>query len=366
MTDNRIVLFGATGYTGKLTAAALVRRGEKPVLAGRNAGALASLSDELGGLPTAVADVAKPASVRALVGKGDVLLSTVGPFHRWGEPAAEAALDAGANYLDSTGEPAFIRRVFEKWDAPARSSGIAMLTAFGYDYVPGNLAAALALEEAGPAATSVVVGYFTRGGTSISKGTLTSAAQAALEPGFAWRGGAIRQEPVGRDLLRHPVESSRIRTSFSVSGTEHYSLPRVFPNVRDVRVGMGLGDVASPAMWAGTKITQPLLKIPGARSLARKAVVTTLRGSGGGPSDDFNTRSGCIVTAHAYAKDETELARVTLEGPSVYGFTAEVLAWGAQQLAADSVTGTGALGPVEAFGLERLRTACASFGLRAT
>src|SRR5919199_514583 len=78
----RIVLFGATGYTGELTARALV------------------------------GDVAQPATVAALVEKGDVLVSTVGPFVRLGEPAVSAAVRAGAHYLDSTGEGAFIRAVF--------------------------------------------------------------------------------------------------------------------------------------------------------------------------------------------------------------------------------------------------------------
>ena len=92
-----------------------------------------------------MADVADPASVRALVERGDVLVTTVGPFARWGAPAAAAASTAGAHYLDSTGEPAFIREVFERYGPAAERSGSAMLTAFGYDWVPGNLAGAIAL-----------------------------------------------------------------------------------------------------------------------------------------------------------------------------------------------------------------------------
>lgn len=365
MTDSRIVLFGATGYTGRLTAAALVGRGVAPVLAGRNAETLSKLADELGGLDTAVADVGDPSSIRALIGRDDVLVTTVGPFHRWGAPAVEAAIDAGAHYLDSTGEPAFIRRVFEHWDAPAQSADIAMLTAFGYDYVPGNLAGALALEEAGPEATSVVVGYFTRGGNSVSRGTLTSAAQAALEPGFVWRDGELRDETVGHDLLHHPADRKRTPSSLSVSATEHFSLPRVYPNLLDVRVGIGVAGAATIAVWAGGRVVQELLRLPGARGIARKAVIATLQGSGGGPSDEHNSNSGCLITAHAFAADGTELARVTLEGPSVYGFTAEALAWGAEQMAGGVVQERGALGPVEAFGLRGLESGCASIGLGA-
>ena len=82
---SRIVLFGATGYTGELTARALVDRGETPVLAARSRDKLDRLAGELdGGLEIAEADVSRPASVRDLVERGDVLISTVGPFARWG------------------------------------------------------------------------------------------------------------------------------------------------------------------------------------------------------------------------------------------------------------------------------------------
>ncbi|MEA2443700.1 MAG: hypothetical protein QOJ12_992, partial [Thermoleophilales bacterium] len=148
----RIVIFGATGYTGRAVSEALVARGARPVLAARSRDKLDALAGKLGGLETAVADVADPRSVRALVERGDVLVSTVGPFARWGDPAAEAAVDAGAAYIDSTGEPAFIRRVFEQFGPRADQAGIGMLTAAGYDWVPGNLAGALALREAGDAA----------------------------------------------------------------------------------------------------------------------------------------------------------------------------------------------------------------------
>src|ERR1035437_2921878 len=100
-----------------------------------------------------------PASVGALVGRGDVLVSTVGPFARWGAPAVEAALAAGAHYIDSTGEGVFISRVFEEWGPRAASAGVGLLTAFGYDFVPGNLAGGLALAEAGGDAARAGMAY---------------------------------------------------------------------------------------------------------------------------------------------------------------------------------------------------------------
>src|SRR5918998_1510863 len=149
---SRIVVFGATGYTGRLTAERLVQDGARPVLAGRSPDRVGELAASLGGLETRVADVAQPETVAALVQRGDVLLTTVGPFKRWGEPALRAAVGAGAVYLDSTGEPSFIRRVFDEFGPLAQQSGATLMPAMGYDFVPGTLAAALALEQAGPAA----------------------------------------------------------------------------------------------------------------------------------------------------------------------------------------------------------------------
>ncbi len=105
---SRIVLFGATGYTGRLTAEALVARGARPVLAGRSAEKLESLAAELDpSLELAVADTGRPETISSLLERGDVLVSTVGPFARFGHAALQAAIGARASYLDSTGEPAF-------------------------------------------------------------------------------------------------------------------------------------------------------------------------------------------------------------------------------------------------------------------
>src|SRR3954453_18334941 len=97
----RIVLFGATGYTGELTARELAGIGERPGVAARSEARVRALADELGGLEWAVADVRRPETVRALVGPGDVLVSCVGPFTRWGGPAVGAAIAAGGHSLAS-------------------------------------------------------------------------------------------------------------------------------------------------------------------------------------------------------------------------------------------------------------------------
>jgi len=125
----RIVLLGATGYTGQLTARALVATGARPVLAGRDAARVGALAHELGTasgddpLEHLVADVTDAPSVAALVGRGDVLLTTVGPFARWGRAALDAAIGAGAHYVDSTGEGSFIRALIEQAGRGRRRPG---------------------------------------------------------------------------------------------------------------------------------------------------------------------------------------------------------------------------------------------------
>ena len=197
----RIVVFGATGYTGDLTARALVDRGARPVLAARNEARVRALAEELGGLEWAVADVSRPDSVRALVERGDVLVSTVGPFARWGEPAVQAAIGArrALPRLDRRGQ-LHPRASSSASARGAQAAGCGLLTAFGYDWVPGNLAGALALRDAGEAATRVEIGYFNpgAGAASMSGGTRASAAGVMLSPGFAWRGGRLVDERPAR------------------------------------------------------------------------------------------------------------------------------------------------------------------------
>src|SRR5262245_16954388 len=122
--SSRVVLYGATGFTGELTAREMARRGMRPVLAGRGRKRLEKLAEELGGLDVALADISEPRSVAALVEEGDVLVTTVGPFARWGEPALMAALTRRAHYLDCTGESTFVRRVFETAGPRAASEGV--------------------------------------------------------------------------------------------------------------------------------------------------------------------------------------------------------------------------------------------------
>src|SRR3954471_13766194 len=105
----RIVVFGATGYTGRLIAERLVAAGARPVLAARNEARLAALAERLGGLEVAPAHAMRQNSLFELGGAGAARASPVAPCVKWGGPAVRAAVAGGCTYLDSTGEPAFIR-----------------------------------------------------------------------------------------------------------------------------------------------------------------------------------------------------------------------------------------------------------------
>jgi len=361
----RIVLFGATGYTGELTARALLARGHRPVLAGRGRERLAALAADLGGLETQVADVEQPQTVRALVERGDVLITTVGPFQRHGRAALEAAVDAGAHYLDSTGEGPFIRAVFERHGRGARAAGSGVLTAFGYDWVPGNLAGALALHEAGEQATAVDVGYFVPGGGGLdmSGGTRASAAGIALEPAFAFRGGRLVTERPSARVRRFELGDGRAAPGVSLGTSEAFGLPRVFPELRDVGVYLGWFGAASRAMQVLGVTTSVVGRVPGVRAALGRATGRLVPGSSGGPDAAQRAKVGSLVVAEAFSAAGTRLAAVRLQGVNAYDFTAGVLAWGAERAAAGDLLETGALGPVEAFGLEALEAGVAEAGI---
>jgi short subunit dehydrogenase-like uncharacterized protein len=363
----RIVLLGATGYTGARTAEALVARGARPVLAGRDPARLDALAGRLGGLETARADVTAPMSVRGLLEDGDVLVTTVGPFQQLGWPAVEAAVEAGAVYLDSTGEPPFVRRVFEEAGPAAAVTGAALVPAFGVDYVPGGLAGGLALAEAGERAHRIDIGYSMQGasGQAFSRGTLQSMLGVLLEPGFAWSGGRLVAEPMARRTWRFSA-GGRERLGLSVGGAEHLTLPALAPSVQEVGVHLDwLGPMTQPAHLLAP-LTALAARLPGARQGMERLAGILGRRVGEAPSEATVASARTIAVAEVRDRAGELVGRVELAGPEPYGLTAELLAWGATTAAGGGVRERGALGPVAAFGLEALTAGAAEAGLRRT
>jgi short subunit dehydrogenase-like uncharacterized protein len=381
----RTVLLGATGYTGRLVADSLVELGERPVLAGRDYSRLSTLADSLGGLETVVADVGRPESVKDIVGEGDVLVSTVGPFTLYGKVALDAALAAGAHYLDSTGEPGFIRQVFSDAHSVAERRGITVLTAFGIDWVPGNVAGALAARKAGPEAKRLDIGYLmlpdlsmrttspdgrkSSRGPVVSTGTRASLIAAAAAPQHARRNGRLVLEPASRHTRTFSVDG-QTKWGNSVGGSEPLALTRTYPGLDEIGVYMGWpGPVrVSQGIVLGFSIALGAIdRLPPGRGAIEGVVRAAAKKTGGGPSPESRARTGTQVVAVCRDAGGRAISGVKLEGAvDGYALSGRTLAWGAESLRAGRQLAAGALGPVEAFGLDECVAALSDAGLSAT
>ena len=371
----RVVLLGATGYTGRLTAEAMVRAGLAPVLAGRSSTALTALVAELApyapinAAPTwQVAEVGDQGSVNALVvSPADVLVSTVGPFTRLGAPAVTAAINAGASYVDSTGEAPFIRAVFQTYGAQAQATGARLLTAFGYDYVPGNLAGALALQAArakGAVPTRVEIGYFVGGESfGVSSGTKASAAEIMLAPSFTFHHGVIRTERSARNTSIFNVDG-KPHAGLSVGGSEHFALPRFDQSVQDVGVYLGWAGKATRVASAAGSAMSAVAHVPGISNLLHRGLKSAAgAATGQGPTKRQRDANTSIAVARTFDGVGRPLSRAQVTGPSPYTLTAELLAWAAAMCLVHPALSGGAFGPVDAFGLKALVRGCADMGL---
>jgi Saccharopine dehydrogenase NADP binding domain len=368
----RIVVFGATGYTGRLTVQALLDQGARPVLAGRDLPGLQTLAAEVragpgartdpvtpaeraadsGPLETLRADIGDPASVRSLIECDDVLINTVGPFMRYGRVVVDAAIDARAHYLDCSGEAPFIREVFEQHGPRARS---ALVTAFGYDYVPGNLAAALALDRVRDEATRIDIGYFVGGDIvgALTAGTWETAAGLVGSPGFTFREEIV---PERRPRVRDFSVAGRERAGLTGGALEHFALPALFPALTEVNVYLG---------WFGhgTRIVarMPRGRVTG-KIVGRGLIGIARRERRRALRDIRKTTLTSRIVAVAYDAAGTNLTEMHFSGGDPYDFTAGILAWGARQAVAGMHV-TGAVGPVEAFGMAELEAGCATAGI---
>lgn len=363
----KIVLFGATGYTGELTAEALKKRGaDAVVLAARSAQKLDDLTQRLGvDWPTAVADVNDPASLDAILEPGDVLLTTVGPFMRWGNVAAEAAVRNSAHYIDSTGEGAFIRDIFEKYGPQTEKSGVTMMTALGYDWAPGNLAGALAVEQGGDQVSSVKIGYFNGGKAtkfSMSGGTMASSAGAMFYPSHSYLDGKLVQERTA--TRKHDfgeVQDGVPARGFSVGSSEAFSLPRVYPQLKNVDVYLGWND--PDKVQAQAAALEPMLADEQTRAKLMAESETKLLGSTGGPDAETRAQTYAVILAEGSNDAGDVLSQVRVSGVNGYDFTARFMALVAEKLLGGEVEKRGAIGPMEAFGRDKLTDYVAEAGI---
>lgn len=209
--EHGVVVLGATGFTGELTAAYLAEhapRGLRWALAGRNhaklevvRARLAKLDPSLTDLPLLYADSSEAASLRTLAESARVVISTVGPYLDYGAPLVAACAAAGTDYVDLTGEPEFVDRMYVEHHDEAVASGARLVHACGFDSIPHDLGAWFTVQQLGSSDPIRLRGVVRAGGTA-SGGTLASALGAISRARQMREAMAARRSkeprPVGR------------------------------------------------------------------------------------------------------------------------------------------------------------------------
>lgn len=211
--DFDVIVYGATGFTGRLVAEYLSQAypgADKPrwAMAGRSQAKLEEVRDLIGApgdTPLVVADASDPASLRAMVERTEVVLTTVGPYQLYGSDLVAACAEARTAYVDLCGEPAWMRRMIDAHEATAKRTGARIVFSCGFDSIPFDLGVLTLQEHAaerfGRPAPRVkgrvrkMQGTFSGGTAASLKATLAAAAREpslfklladpfALTPGF--------------------------------------------------------------------------------------------------------------------------------------------------------------------------------------
>lgn len=194
MSDSRefdVIVFGATGFVGELTARHLATHapdGVRVALAGRDTAKLARVRDRLGARAAdwelIAADVDRPSTLDAMAARTAVVCTTVGPYAEYGESVVAACLNAGTHYTDLTGEVLFARRSIDKFHEQATAAGVKIVHSCGFDSIPSDLGTFLLYQRitadgAGTLGPTTLVARSLRGGAS--GGTIASAIGLADE-----------------------------------------------------------------------------------------------------------------------------------------------------------------------------------------
>ena len=199
-----IVVHGATGFTGRLVIEYLLSRpgtGLRWAMGGRSAAKLAAVRDEVGApadTPLVVTDSDDPASLAALMARTRLVLTTVGPYQLYGSALVKACAEAGVDYVDLCGEPAWMRQMIDAHHAAAQASGARIVFSCGFDSIPFDLGMLMLQNEMkqrfGAPAPRV------RGRVRKMKGTFSGGTAASLKATMA----AAATQPGVLDLLRNP------------------------------------------------------------------------------------------------------------------------------------------------------------------
>ena len=340
-----VVLYGASGYTGRLVAAELSRRGVEHVLSGRDPAKLEPLGMEHGA-PVRAVPLDDGAGLRELLDGATAVINCAGPFTLAGDALVRAAVDTGTHYADSTGEQPFISMVFDRHGPAAELAGVALVPAIGFDYLPGDFIARIAAEGHEPLEELVIAYDVT--GFGMSRGTLRSALEMMKGGDVVYEAGDWRPAPSGVSRARFdfPAPVGRQTVSRYPSG-EVITVPRHTHTRRVVSlitnrtvVPNSAGAALMPYLQPGLALT---LRTP-LRRLLREAVGALPEGP---PEDERRAVAWTVVADARGAGGRT--SRAVARGFDVYGLTAVILAHAAVLLSAPGYDRTGALAPSAAF-----------------
>jgi short subunit dehydrogenase-like uncharacterized protein len=354
MADERpfdIVLFGATGFTGGLTAEYLARNapeGTRWALAGRSRDKLEAVRERLGAAVELLeADLSDTDALRDVAERTHVVATTAGPYLRLGEPLVAACAAAGTDYADLTGEPEFVDRMYVLHHRTAVASGARLVHACGFDSIPHDLGALFCVQQLPEGVPLTVRGYVSAGGKP-SAGTFHSAitqfsrarqAGAAhlerrkAEPKPARRVSSIKdpvrwERELGFWALPLPTIDPQV-VKRSAGALERYGPDFSYGHYAAVkRLPVAIGGAA------GVGAIFALSQLPPARDW----LIGRMK-SGEGPSPERRERSWFRVLFAGEGGGRRVLTRVAGGDPG-YGETAKMLAESALCLAADNLPET--------------------------
>ncbi|MGI8790200.1 MAG: saccharopine dehydrogenase family protein [Actinomycetota bacterium] len=338
-----VLLFGATGYTGRLVADALFRRGADFSIAGRNRNELARVAASCGGVEVRAADAADVGSLVAALSGCRVLVTTVGPFSQLGEAAVEAALRAGAHYVDSCGEGLFIETLINRYSERARRTGLVLAPAMGFDEVVAEVAASIATE--GLAAADLILTYATS--TTASPGTIRSAAGILAGSGAFIEGGRVVEVSFAERKRWSPMPPPLgPKLALSAPLAELQLAPRHL-ELRSLQTYLAAERLQAAVLpWVLPTLTRLATSASGRRALGEAAVKLAPR-----PGHKTTPQPWSVL---AEARSGQRWRNVAVRGSDVYGTTAELLATAAITLASEPLEVSGMLTPIEAFGTDFL------------
>ncbi|WP_181771392.1 saccharopine dehydrogenase family protein [Amycolatopsis pittospori] len=352
--DHDVVLFGATGFTGGLTAEYLARTappGLRWALAGRDRRKLetlreklSSIDENLATLPLLRADVSDVDSLRKVAESTKVVATTVGPYIHYGEPLVAACAEAGTDYADLCGEPEFVDRMYLAHHARAAETGARLVHACGFDSIPHDLGALFTVSQL-PQGKPIEIDGYVRAGGMPSGGTFLSALTAFSRMPSSLRAARERSSaeprPEGR-RARAPIGTPHrnpdgfwavplptidpMIVARSAAALENYGPDFTYRHFAAIK---RLPVVAAGA--AGMGLVFAAAQIPP----ARRALSNLLK-PGAGPDEQRRARSWFSVRFHAESGGERVVTEVSGGDPG-YGETAKMLAESAMCLALDDL-----------------------------